>query len=168
GRFPFYIEGPTAEGHVKKGTKEIEATIHDATVTYGEPGSWQPTVKGRTITYSPGPYLRLAKADLGIGKYRPIPFSSVRQDLVHRTGLAAITVGGGYRHDLGPYVNAAMHYPIAEGFSAGPDLGLYTYRGLMMGPIADYDITSGLDTMLGSVKSGYIYDYGKRLTDIQN
>jgi LPS-assembly protein len=168
GKFPFYIEGRSAEGHVKQGTREIEVTIHDATVTYGEPGEWQPTVKAKTITYSPGKYLRMKDADLGIGRYQPVPLASMGQDLVHRTGLASITMGGGYRHDLGPYVDAAMHYPIADGFSAGPGAGLYTFRGLMIGPVADYDVTSGIDTVLGSLQSGYIYDYGKRNTDIDN
>jgi LPS-assembly protein len=168
GKFPFYIEGRTAEGHVKMGTREIEVTIYDATVSYGEPGSWQPTVKAKTLTYSPGKYLRMKQANLGIGKYQPFPLSSMGQDLVHHTGLASITVAGGYRHDLGPYLDAAMHYPIADGFSAGPGAGLYLSRGLMLGPVADYDVTSGIDTMLGSLESGYIYDYGRRNTDIDN
>lgn len=168
GKFPIYIEGKTAEGHVRKGTREIEVTIHDATVSYGEPGDWQPTVKARTLVYSPGHYLRLKDADLGIGKYQPVPFSSVGQDLVRKTGLASITVDGGYRHDLGPYLDAAMHYPIADGFSLGPSAGLYLFRGLMMGPVANYDITSGQDVVQGSLRSGYIYDFGNRMTDIQN
>lgn len=168
GKFPFYIEGPAAEGHIKSGTKEMEVVIHDATVIYGEPGSYQPTVKARTLTYSPGHYLRLKQANLGIGKYEPIPFSSVGQDLMRQTGLAAISVDGGYRRSLGPYIDAGMHYPIAEGITAGPDVGLYMFRGLMLGPIANYNITSGLDSMEGSLKSGYIYDLGARLTDIED
>jgi LPS-assembly protein len=168
GKFPFYIEGRTAEGHVKIGTREIEVTIHDATVSYGEPGAWQPTVKAKTITYSPGRYLRMKSADLGIGKYQPFPVRTMGQDLVHRTGLETITVDGGYRHDLGPYLGAAMHYPIVDGFSAGPSADLYTYRGLMLGPVANYDVEHGGDTMLGSLRTGYIYDYGNRLTDIDN
>jgi hypothetical protein len=32
----------------------------------------------------------------------------------------------------------------------------------MLGPIANYNITSGDDTMKGFLKSGYIYDLGDR------
>jgi LPS-assembly protein len=45
GKFPFYIQGPTAEGSKK------DVVIHDATVTYGEPGRWQPSVHAKSITY---------------------------------------------------------------------------------------------------------------------
>lgn len=168
GKFPFYIEGPKADGHLDRTGKGGEMVIHDATVTYGEPGRYQPTVRARTLVYSPGHYLRIAQADIGIGSYRPIPFSSLAEDLAKKTGLGAVSLEGGYRHNLGPYLDAAVHLPIEPGFSAGPDLGLYLYRGLMAGPVANYDLGSGNDTAQGSLRSGYIYDYGNRLTDILN
>jgi LPS-assembly protein len=162
GRFPFYIEGPSAEGN------QIEVKIHDATVTYGEPGRWQPSIKAKLITYSPGHYLRISSANVGIGNYRPVPITSMAQDLAHQTSFGSITLDGGYRSSLGPYVDAALHLPVETGFTAGPDLGLYAYRGLMVGPVANYDITSGDDSTQGFLKSGYIYDYGRRNTDILN
>lgn len=160
GRFPYYIEGESADGTRK------EIVIHNATVTYGEPGPWQPTVKAKTLTYSPDKYLRLASGDFGIGGYLPIPVSRIAQDLGKGTSLADVTLGGGYRHTLGPYVDAGVHYPVAPGVTMGPDLGIYTFRGLMVGPLADYNFTSGDDTASGTLRSGYIHDYGQRTTDI--
>ena len=151
GKFPFYIEGPTAEGTKK------EVVIHEATVTYGEPGRWQPTVKARTITYSPGHYLRVTGANVGVGGYRPLPISHLGQDLAKETGLLAATLDGGYRHSLGPYLDVGLHFPVSDGFTAGPDIGIYTFRGLMLGPIMNYDISNGDSSMLGFLKSGYIY-----------
>ncbi len=161
-RFPYYIEGKSADG------SQAEWTIHDATIVYGEPGPWQPTVKARTITYSPGRYLRLKNADFGVGAYRPIPFTSMVDDVARQAGLAAVTLEGGYRHDLGPYADVALRYPILTGLGVGPDLGLYLYRGLMAGPTAKYDITDGDQSIEGFMRSGYIYDLGKRNTDILN
>jgi LPS-assembly protein len=162
GKFPFYVQGPTAEGSRK------EVIIHDSTVTYGEPGRWQPTIKARTITYSPGHYLRISGAEVGVGGYRPIPVSHMAQDLARETGLLAATLDGGYRRNLGPYLDAAMHYPLLEGLTAGPDIGVYGLRGLMLGPVMNYDIENGDNSMKGYLRSGYIYDFGDRLTDILN
>jgi LPS-assembly protein len=160
GRFPYYIEGTSAEG------TPLEVTVHEATVTYREPGKWQPTIHARSLTYSPGHYLRLSGASVGIGGYRPIPVSRMGQDLAKQSSFSDITIDGGYRSSLGPYIDTALHIPIADGVSAGPDVGIYASRGLMLGPTAAYNFTSGDDTVLGYLKSGYIYDYGSRYTDI--
>jgi len=166
GKFPFYIEGPRAEGHLSRQGDPGEVVIHDATITYGEPSSWQPTVKAKTLFFSPGHYMRIVQADLGIGSYRPLPFASMVQDLAKKTGLAGMTLEGGYRHSLGPYLDSRVSIPVEPGFSIGPDVGLYTFRGLMVGPSANYDITSGDDLVQGSLRAGYIYDFGSRNTDI--
>ncbi len=160
GRFPYYIEGRSAEG------TKTEVVVHDATVSYREPGKWQPTIRAATLTYSPGHYLRMSGASVGIGGYRPIPVSRMGQDLARQSSFSDISIDGGYRSTLGPYIDTALHIPIADGVSAGPDVGLYAFRGLMLGPTAAYDVTSGDDTIFGFLKSGYIYDYGKRYTDI--
>jgi LPS-assembly protein len=160
GRFPYYIAGKTAEGTTK------EVVVHDAVVTYREPGRWQPTIKARMLVYSPGHYLRLSGADFGVGGYQPIPVSKMGQDLTKASSLSNISVDGGYRSSLGAYIDTALNLPIIDGASAGPDLGIYTNRGAMIGPVAAYNVTSGDDTAVGSLRSGYIYDYGARYTDI--
>jgi LPS-assembly protein len=160
GRFPFYIEGPTAEG-----TKD-QVIVHDATVTYREPGAWQPVIHAKSLTYAPGHYLRVSGANLGIGKYLPVPIARIGEDLAHETSQWNMTLDGGYRHTLGPYADLGLHIPLEPGFSMGPDIGIYTFRGIMLGPLANYDVTTGDGSMEGYLKSGYIYDLGRRLTDI--
>ena len=160
GRFPFYIEGPRAEG------SQTEVVVHDATVIYGEPGRWQPTIKAKALTYAPGHYLRLSGANLGIGRYLPVPIAKLGEDLAHQGTQWHVTVDGGYRHTLGPYLDLGVHLPVVPGFTAGPDIGIYSYRGIMLGPIANYNMTNGDDTTWGFLKSGYIYDQGRRLEDI--
>ncbi len=160
GRFPFYIEGPTAEGN------KSEVVVHDAKVTYREPGSWQPVIKAKSLTYSPGHFLRLSGANLGIGEYLPVPIARIGEDLAHETSQWNVSVDGGYRHTLGAYADMGVHIPFTPGASYGPDVGIYTFRGIMLGPIANYNVTTGGGTMEGYLKSGYIYDLGQRLTDI--
>ena len=162
GRFPYYIEGPLAEGN------RSQVVIHDAIVVFREPGAWQPTIKAKTLIYSPGHYLRISVADVGIGRYRPLAIYHVAEDLARHSGVESISVDGGYRHTLGPYIDMGLKIPESEGLSYGPDIGIYTFRGIMLGPIADYAFVSGDDTMKGFLRSGYIYDLGNRMTDILN
>ena len=75
GRFPYFVEGLSAEGN------RSEVVVHDATVTYREPGAWQPTMRAKTLIWSPGHYLRLAGANLGVGSFRPLPVYRMGQDL---------------------------------------------------------------------------------------
>ncbi len=160
GRFPFYIEGPRAEGNAK------EVIVYDATVTYGESSPWQPTIKAKALTYSPGHYLRLKGVNVGIGKYVPIPIARLGEDLAHQGAQWNVTVDGGYRHVLGPYIDAGIHLPVTPGLSAGPDVGIYAFRGIMLGPITNYNLVNGDDSIKGFLKSGYIYDQGDRMEDI--
>jgi LPS-assembly protein len=160
GRFPYYIEGESAEG----GRNEV--VVHNATVIFREPGPWQPTIKARTITYSAGHYLRMAGASFGIGNYRPLPVSHVGEELSKQSSNYNFTLDGGYRHSLGAYADVAVNIPVVAGATAGPDIGIYTFRGLMLGPVANYNITSGDDTAVGYLKSGYIYDFGDPYPDI--
>jgi len=162
GRFPYYIEGASAEG------TRTEVVVHDAIVTYREPGSWQPTIRAKTLAYSPGRYLRLLGGSVGIGGFSPIPVSRAGQDLSRHVSLADVSFDGGYRRNLGAYLDSAFNIPIVPGATVGPDLGLYTFRGLMLGPTATYNVSKGDDSAVGYLRSGYIYDYGKRYTDILN
>jgi LPS-assembly protein len=160
GRFPYYIEGKTAEGN------RDHVVVHEAIVTYNEPGKWQPTIHASSLTYSPGHYLRLSGGSVGIGSYRPIPVSRAGQDLSHHSSLTDVSFDGGYRRNLGAYTDTALNIPIADGMTAGPDLGIYTFRGVMLGPTSTYDMSDGDNSAMGYLKSGYIYDYGTRYTDI--
>jgi LPS-assembly protein len=160
GRSPYFIAGESAEGD------KNEVTVHNATVTYREPGAWQPTVRAKTLIWSPGHYLKLAGGNMGLGGFQPLPISHMGQDLGHDRPITDVTVGAGYRKNLGLWVDTAFNLPVTLGASVGPDLGVYTNRGVMIGPVAAYDVTSGDDTAVGYLKSGYIYDYGKRYTDI--
>jgi LPS-assembly protein len=163
GRFPYYIEGETAEG-VQGSAGEV--IVHNATVSYEEPGKWQPTIHARALTYSPGHYLRLTGANVGIGGYRPLPVSRAGQNLGKASSSYNVTLDGGYRHQLGAYADIATNIPVFDGATIGPDVGVYTFRGIMLGPIANYNITSGDDTAVGYFKSGYIHDFGTREDDI--
>ncbi|HEY1848225.1 MAG TPA: LPS assembly protein LptD [Opitutaceae bacterium] len=160
GRFPYYITGASAEG------TKTQVIVHHATVTYREPGKWQPTIHANTLTYSAGHYLRLTGGDVGLANFHPIPLSRIGQDLTRASSLTDTSLDGGYRRSLGAYGEASLHIPVSAGVTVGPDLAIYTFRGLMLGPTGDYNVTTDGETVTGFLKSGYIYDLGTRYTDI--
>ncbi len=160
GQFPYFIEGAWAEGN------RTQVVIHDATITYHEPDKWLPTVRAKEITYSPGHYLRLASANFGIDRYELIPVARIVQDLGRTTEAAKVTADAGYRSTLGPYADIVNLFPVGGGFGFGPDLGIYLRRGVMVGPAAGYEMSEGETTAIGTVRSGFLHDYGLRGMDI--
>ncbi len=161
GKYPFYVEGRSAEG------SRQEVVIHDAFVTYREPGGWEPTIRAKTILYSPGHYLRLGKAKAGVGPAQPLPVFRFRQDLSRPPGVSYVSLDAGHRGQIGYYADVGLNLPVANGVSLGPEVGAYTSRGVMAGPIANYDLVSQGDHEIeGALRAGYIYDLGDRSTDI--
>ncbi|MSU50872.1 MAG: LPS-assembly protein LptD [Opitutus sp.] len=159
GSHPYLVEGTSASG-----TRE-EIVIKHARATYGEPGPWQPTITADTIIFSPGQQLRSENASIGIGHTQPLPVP--RFD--HKLGapfLGAVALTGGFRRSLGVFVDASVHVPVRAGLRLGADLGVYTGRGVMIGPSGRYSNSEHPEALSGYFRSGYINDHGDKKTDI--
>ena len=158
GVHPYYAEGETASGTFQ------EITLTRAVVTYGEPGPWQPTFKADKIIYAPGQRLRTENAQAGIGHAQPLPFPRFQQNLKEPlVSFASLT--GGYRSSLGAFAEAGLHLPTAANVRLGGDLGLYSNRGIMIGPSGNYGGAAGSD-LRGYFRTGYINDHGDKKTDL--
>ena len=158
GEFPFYIRGDTAEGTMR------EVVVHHATVIYGEPGPWQPTITAETIVFSPGHYLRLLSSFIGLGDSDFFPIPHYGQDLGKASAVSALSFEVGYRSTLGGSADLGLRLPLLPDALIGGDIGLYTKRGVMAGPDATYQSPDG--SLKGSFESGFIRDSGDRSTDI--
>jgi len=160
GRNELYIQGEWAEGTRR------EMVIHNATITYGEPGRWQPTVRADTIIFSPDHFIRVYHSWIGFGNTDLIPIPHINETLTGPLALPDISVSPGYRSDLGGIARLSLAVPVEPGLKAGGEMDLYTNRGLMAGPIADYGSPDGSGDLKGSLRTGFIDDYGNRGTDI--
>jgi LPS-assembly protein len=160
GAFPYYAEAESAEGSFK------EITFLKATVSYGEPGRWQPTARADKVIYAPHQRLRTENGMAGIGSAQPVPFPKFQQDLKQNQSLLSLaSFNGGYRSSLGAFVEAGIHLPASERFRVGGDLGIYSNRGILFGPGGSYG--GGEDsTVNGYFRSGYINDHGEKKTDV--
>ncbi|MEY2882062.1 MAG: hypothetical protein RLZZ15_4442, partial [Verrucomicrobiota bacterium] len=160
---PYFAEGASASGAGK------EITLLRATVTYGEPGPWQPTLVADKIIYTPGQRLRTENSRAGVGRAQPLPLPHLTQNL--RDPLTSfVTLNAGYRSSLGLVAEAGLHLPTAPGVMVGGELGVYTSRGVMVGPSGSYARGSGADAgggdLRGSFRTGYINDHGDKKSDL--
>lgn len=156
---PYLAEAATAEG------TRTEITLRSARLTYGEPGPWAPTLVAELVVVAPGRGLRTEQAAAGIGAVQPFRLPAAQHDLA-RPFPVTFGVGGGFRRTLGLFAEARALVPAAPGLRLGADLGLYTSRGLLAGPSADYADPSPAARWRGHLRSGYIRDHGDRLTDL--
>ena len=159
GEFPLNITGASATGD------KCAITLTEARATFHEPGPFVPTLRADRLIYSPGQRLQAEGASAGIGSVRPVIFSLFQQNLQEPI-LSYVSLTAGYRASLGAYLETGLHLPVADGFKFGADLGIYTARGIMIGPAANYGSTSGDSSVQGIIRSGYIHDHGDRLTDV--
>jgi LPS-assembly protein len=159
GEYPFYIEGSGATGN------RDSIVISDARVTVPEPGELIPTLQAARLFFGANHEMHAEQATVGLGSIRPIGIHGFKHD-TQSPIVSYITATGGYRRRLGVYLEGGLHVPVAEGLRLGGDVGLYSARGLMAGPSGTYLASNGDAEMKGSFHSGFINDYGDRLTDV--
>ena len=159
GAFPYYAEGETASGTAQ------EITLTHATVTYHEPGPWQPTLKADKLIYAPGQRLRTENSQAGIGHTQPFPLPHLTQDL-HEPLISYASLIGGFRRSLGAYAEAGLHLPTWGGVRLGGDVGVYTSRGVMVGPSGSYAREADGADVRGWFRSGFLNDHGDKKTDL--
>jgi len=110
--------------------------------------------------------IRTSNTRLGLGPLSLLKLPRLSQT-VDGSILAYFTARVGYSGNLGEFLDVGALFPVADGVRVGADAGFYLKRGLLVGPAAAYDITTaGGSRVTGSLTTGYIHDYGDRLTDI--
>ncbi|MES1194797.1 MAG: hypothetical protein ABUL65_02810, partial [Opitutus sp.] len=157
GEFPIYVSGDTVTGTLD------ELVFTNATVFFRENAGYTPSVKARSLTYARGKIVSAEGLAIGLlgGHFISLPHFEQALD----TDFVSFVSGHlGYRGNLGVFAELGLHLPVAPGLSAGADVGLYSSRGVMVGPAASYGSASS--DIRGFIRSGYISDGGDRKTDV--
>ncbi len=159
GEFPIYLSGESVEGTLD------ELVFTNATIFFREDAAYAPSIKARRVVYQKGRIVAGEGLQVGLLGRHLFSLPTFRHDL--RTELISyFTAKAGYRRSLGVFGEAGLRLPPLRGVRLGADAGLYTARGLMVGPAGDYSSTGADGWVRGSFSSGYINDHGDRLTDI--
>lgn len=159
GQFPVYITGETVNGTFD------ELVFTNATVFFRENARYTPSIRASRLTYQKGKVVKAEGLAVGLLGGHILHLPKFEQSL-DTEFFSYVTAHLGYRANLGAFVETGLRIPLAPGVKAGADVGLFSKRGVMVGPAARYH-ESNADTYLdGSLRSGYIYDTGDRKTDI--
>ncbi len=161
GQPPYLISGDTAAGSPE------HLVLSNTRVFYGEPDSLSPTITADRIEYQPGVSVASSSAKIGIGDRTLVPLPAFDQRLDGPLRITALDLSAGYRSRLGAYVTVGAEVPVAEGINAGGEIGIFSSRGLLLGPSATYNTFDPAGTgMSGRLRTGYIHDYGDTDLDI--
>jgi LPS-assembly protein len=148
------------------------ATIEGASLTYGEPDPLSPVLRARAVRYEKAPdprddVARLEGARLGVGEVELLPLPRLAET-PRNPSFADLDVRAGYDNNLGAELSVAGATAVTDSLRLGADLGLFSKRGLLFGPIGDYDYpgAGGLGAR-GEFRSGFIQDQGNPGEDIR-
>ncbi len=159
GQFPVYVSGDSAEGTLD------ELTFTNALVFFRENAAYTPSLSARKLTYRQGKVVVAEDVRLGLLGGRFIRLPHIEQAL-DAPFISYFSGKLGYRHSLGVFAEGGLHLPVAPGLELGAEGGLYSARGLMIGPAGSYGREDADSSMRGWFRSGWINDHGDRTTDV--
>lgn len=159
GQFPVYITGETVNGTFD------ELVFTNATVFFRENAQYTPSIRANRLTYTKGKVVKAEGLAIGLLGGHVLKLPKFEQAL-DTEFFSYVTAHLGYRGNLGAFVESGLRLPVAPGIKVGADLGLYTERGVMIGPSARYHKTDADSSVDGILRSGWIHDSGDRGTDI--
>ncbi len=159
GQFPVYVTGETVEGTFD------ELVFTNATVFFRENAKYTPSIHADRLTYAKGKIVRAEGLGIGLLGNHFIHLPKFEQAL-DSDFVSYISAHVGYRGRLGVFGEFGLHLPVAQGVNAGADVGLYSARGVMIGPAGRYHRSDDASSVDGILRSGYIHDSGDRGIDI--
>ena len=159
GQFPIYLTGDTVDG------TPDDLVITNATIFFREHASYSPSLRAARLVYQRDRIVAAEGLRLGLLGRHFLSLPKFQQDLQGEL-ISYFDSSLGYSHNLGVYAELSLRVPVASGLRVGAEVGLYTARGLLLGPTATYAAGSGGDAVKGYLRSGYIHDHGDRLTDV--
>lgn len=144
-------------GEHVSGTRE-ELQFENATIYFGEPDPLTPRLKAAHGTLFTGDRLEAQDITVKVGDLTL--FKLNKQTVYAKQVPFDVQVRGGYRDNLGAYLQTESLYPVSQNLSVGANLDGYTARGFLVGPRFLYETQEGpLDTR-SDVSFGWIEDLG--------
>lgn len=159
GQFPVYLSGESVTGTLD------ELVFTNATVFFRENARYTPALSAERITWRRGEVVSASGLRVGLlgGRFLTLPHfeHSLKADFI-----SYLTAKVGYRRSLGVFAEFGANLPVAPGLKLGAGGGLYSSRGLLIGPSGEYSLGGGNPTGGGSFRSGYINDFGDKERDV--
>jgi LPS-assembly protein len=158
GQWPYLISGVTAGGT----TDDI--AIEGATLFYGEPGPYALNVSSDLVEYvqAESESVRMDSATFRVGS---MPVFYLPGYTYYLNGSPYyLDLGAGYDSRLGAHVQSTAMFPVSSFMRLGANMDLYSKRGVLAGPAAQYLYDSDNQQIVGALSTGWIDDQGDNNT----
>lgn len=154
GQWPYLLSGVSAGGTVDS------ISIEGATLYYGNPGPFTLNVSADQIEYDQTrrEYVKVDRATFRVGKF-PVFYLPGYTHYLDNSPYY-LELDGGYSNELGAHLQTTAMFPVNSFTRLGANLDLYSNRGLLLGPSAQYIYDSGQQQMIGALNTGWIEDQG--------
>ena len=151
GQWPLYISSVNAGGTTEK------TTFQGATIYYGNPGPFTPNLSSDQIDFtSADGSLRMDTTTFRIGSVPVAKLPSYTYYVDQMPYLLEVKAGSD--SELGTYLQTTTLFPTTDWLRVGANLDLYSKRGVLAGPTAQYSYNTEDQTITGSLSTGYIND----------
>lgn len=154
GEWPFHMSGVTAGGN------EGNMSIEGATIYYGEPGPFALNVSSNQIEYVRGEseYVEMQGATFRVGNV-PIFYLPGYTYYLDNPPYY-LDLNGGYDNELGAHIQTTAMFPLGSSVRLGANFDLYSKRGVLIGPAAQYVYDAENQQIMGALSTGWIEDQG--------
>jgi len=154
GHKPFYIEGEKLAGEPNR------ILIENATLYYGEPDIWGPSLTARSISIVNGNEVTANDAVIRIAGLPLLSIDAYTQS-VESGGPLRLGSAVGYRKNLGAYARSRVGYRRNPGDVYGLNVDVYSKRGVLAGPVMEYRrIEDAGSYYAGALDTGFMHDTG--------
>lgn len=154
GQWPFHISGVSAGG-----TPE-DISIEGATLYYGEPGPFALNVSSGQVEYvsDETEYVKMDGATFRVGNL-PVFYIPAYTHYLNNSPYH-LDLDAGYDSELGAHIQSTAMFPVSSFMRLGANFDLYSKRGVLVGPAAQYVYNSENQQILGALSTGWIEDQG--------
>ncbi|PXA04263.1 hypothetical protein DDZ13_06920 [Coraliomargarita sinensis] len=154
GQWPFHISGVSAGGT----TDDI--LIEGSTLYYGEPGPFALNVSSDQVEYvnAESEYVKMDGATFRVGNI-PVFYIPGYTYYLNNSPYY-LDLDAGYDSELGAHIQSTAMFPVSSFMRLGANLDLYSNRGVLVGPAAQYVYNSENQQIVGALSTGWIEDQG--------
>ena len=162
GQWPIYVSSANAGGTIDN------TFFEDITVYYGNPNFLTPSLSAKKMEYidRDGGILKMGATTFKIGSVPLLKLPQYTYKVSETPFFIEANVGSDGQ--LGTYFQTTTLLSINQWLRIGTNLDVYTARGILAGPTAQYSYNTETQTIKGALSTAYIDDQDESPNDIND
>ncbi|WPJ95799.1 LPS assembly protein LptD [Coraliomargarita algicola] len=157
GQWPYYVTGVSAGGTTE------DTTINGATLYYGAPSQFGLSASSNEVRYISNETEQYVSMDGATFRLGTVPFFYIPSYRHYLAGSPyMVDLNAGSDSELGYYLQTTTLFPVNSWLRAGANLDVYSQRGVLAGPTAQYTYNTSSQRIVGALSTGAIHDNGSQ------